>query len=44
MGMFDNVLLEYALPDADAALVKEWQTKSLDDPVRSRTDRQRVRW
>lgn len=32
MGMFDNVFPECVLPDAGAARVREWQTKSFDEP------------
>lgn len=32
MGMFDNVLCEYPLPDEAAKLVSEWQTKTFDAP------------
>lgn len=33
MGMFDFVTVEYPLPDAGAAEVKEWQTKDFPDPL-----------
>jgi len=34
MGMFDTLVVEYPLPDADAvAEIKEWQTKSFDYPA-----------
>ena len=32
MGMFDIVIVEYPLPDAGVAEVREWQTKDLPDP------------
>jgi hypothetical protein len=32
MGMFDTLIVEYPLPDAGAAVVKDWQTKSFDWP------------
>lgn len=30
MSMFDRVIVEYPLPDAGAAAVKQWQTKDLN--------------
>jgi hypothetical protein len=33
MGMFDIVTVEYPLPDAGAAEVREWQTKGFPDPL-----------
>lgn len=32
MGLFDTVIPEFQLPDADAVNVDWWQTKDFDDP------------
>lgn len=33
MGMFDYVEMPYGFPDAEATLVKQWQTKSLGNDL-----------